>query len=45
MKWIFILAGQPRRGTDAVRAASPLPLPSDMRYFQRNLQLAFVVPD
>ena len=29
----------------AVRAASPLPLPSDMRYFQRNLQLVFVVPD
>jgi membrane protein involved in colicin uptake len=29
----------------AMRAASPLPLPSDMKYFQRNLHLVFVVPD
>lgn len=29
----------------AIHAASPLPLPSDMRYFERNLHLVFVAPE
>jgi membrane protein involved in colicin uptake len=29
----------------AVRAASPLPLPSDMTYFERNLRLTFIAPN
>ena len=29
----------------AVQSASPLPLPSDKRYFSRSLHLEFVVPD